>query len=763
MNGPSYNAWRLVSLSPLPGWALSLLVLGIAAGVVLAAWSVRRESLVYRRVSLWVLRALAGLAALFFLLEPGVRDLQVARVKNRLALLIDRSASMGFPAEVGGPSRARQVSDFLEASKDELARLSETFKVEMYGFDPELTPLNVETLKKDPPRAGRTDILSALRALRASEQGGASKKLSGVLLFSDGADNVELGQDVSGRAKSTLTELGVPVSTFSVGKGGLRDLAVEQVKVDDFAFVRNSLTVEVEVRGRGFRGQEVPVTLTREGQVIANRPITLKTADEVQTVSFTFTPDQTGRFVYTVSVPTFPDEAVADNNTRSFVLKVIRDRIRVLLVVGRPSWDERFLRGLLRQDANVDLISFYILRTLADEREVRVQDRELSLIPFPTEEIFNTKLDTFDVVIFQNFGYTDPSLSISTYERKLERYIFKGGAFVMIGGDRSFGEGRATFNVLGQALPVEPTGAPATLDLFNARLTAEGMRHPVSAIGAGAAASEAAWAALPPIPGANTTRARPGATVLLEHPLQTADGKNLPIVALWDYGRGRSMAIATDASWYWAFTSHASGAPTRTFDRFWGNALRWLVRDPDLTTLNVSADPPTVEPGKPVGVIVSARLPDYQPAVGAEVKVELVSVKTTQVVGSLRGTTGQDGVVRLEFPPPEPGAYKLVGTAKKETQELGEGEDAVAVRAVGRELSDAAVRPDLMERIAELTQGKAFQLPMGSLPNVPLLDPPVVEVGRSKDRPLWDRWYYLLALVGLLGAEWMLRRRFGYL
>ena len=164
-----------------------------------------------------------------------------------------------------------------------------------------------------------------------------------------------------GKARSELTDLGFPVSTFLVGSENLADLAVEEnVKVDDFAFVRNSLTVEVEVKGRGFAGREIPVVLRREGQVVATKTVTIHSDKQSEVVSFTFTPDQTGRFVYTVALPIFPEEAVTENNTRSFVLKVIRDRIRVLLVVGRPSWDERFLRGLLTQDANVDLVSFYI-------------------------------------------------------------------------------------------------------------------------------------------------------------------------------------------------------------------------------------------------------------------------------------------------------------------------------------------------------------------------------------------------------------------
>ncbi|AGC47750.1 hypothetical protein MYSTI_06477 [Myxococcus stipitatus DSM 14675] len=758
MNSPTFNAWKLVSLSPLPTWAVVFLALGLLLGVALAAWGVRKEPSRGRRVLLWALRVGAGVAALFFLLEPGIRHLQVARMKNRVAVLVDRSASMDFPSEPGGPTRTAQVARFLEKAAPGLEALQDRFTVELHGFDPELTPVTAASLVKEPPRGGTTDLLSALRSVAGAGQG--ARKLSGVLLLSDGTDNAELKSGAVGRARAALVDLGVPVSTFTVGQEALKDLSIEALKVDDFAFVRNSLTVEAEIHGRGFRGQEIPVVLRQEGKTVASKTVRLETSDDVKPVSFTFTPDQTGRFVYTVSVPTFPDEAVAENNSRSFTLKVIRDRVRVLLVVGRPSWDERYLRGLLKQDANVDLISFYILRTLSDDPGTN-NDRELSLIPFPMEEIFDTKLDTFDVVIFQNFGYTDPSLSIAEYERNLERYIHNGGAFVMLGGDSVLGEGRANMPTLMEALPVVAAG-PANPEPFTARLTPEGLRHPVTAIGMGASATEAAWTQLPPIPGANLTRARPGATVLLEHPHLTTDGKNAPLVAVWDYGRGRSLVMATDASWYWAFAAHRDGSPNRAYDRFWGNALRWLVRDPDLTTLKVTADPPAVEPGRPVAVVVQARSADYQPAQDAQVRVELFSVASQKAVAVQTGATGQDGVVRLEFAPPEPGPYKLLATAKKGETELGQGEDAVAVRAVGPELSDASVRPELMEAIAQVTGGKSYKLPQDGLPDVPLLDPPVVEVGRAKDQPLWDRWYYLVALIGLLGAEWFARRRFGY-
>jgi hypothetical protein len=298
---------------------------------------------------------------------------------------------------------------------------------------------------------------------------------------------------------------------------------------------------------------------------------------------------------------------------------------------------------------------------------------------------------------------------------------------------------------------------------FKARVTPEGLRHPVTALGGASQTSEAAWGSLPPVSGANLTRARPGATVLLEHPFATVDGRSAPLLALWDYGRGRSLALMTDSSWSWAFPAHASGTPSRYYERFWSNALRWLVRDPDLTTLQVVADPPSVEPGKPVAVIITARMPDYQPAADAEVKLDLVSADDGHVVASKLSQTGPDGVARIEFPPPAPGPYRLVGHASKGDRSLGEGQDAVAVRAIGTELADAHVGTELLKEIAKATGGKAFAQKAPALAEVPLTEPPLVEVGRAKDQPVWDRWYWLSAMVFIIGLEWLLRRRFGYI
>ena len=393
--------------------------------------------------------------------------------------------------------------------------------------------------RPEPATGGATDALGALRAA-AGGSGAPGRRLAGVLLVTDGADNGALAAGLSGQPRADLLALGVPVNVVAVGSDAPRDLAVERVAVDDFAFVRSTLTVEATLRARGFGREDVQVLLKREGQVVAQATLKLEPGKETYTVPLSFAPDTTGTFVLTVSTPVLPGEAVAENNTRSFVLRVIRDRVRVLLVAGRPSWDERFLRGLLKQDPNVDLVSFFILRTAGDNPGPQDQ---LSLIPFPVAEIFGEQLRTFDAVIFLDFAYQPyRSLDIERFLPNLRDYVRGGGAFAMVGGGQSFAQGHYAGTPIADILAVDPAeGMGETSEPFRPRLTAEGRRHPVTSLAPGEGANEAAWSALPPLPGLNFTRPLPstdGARVLLEAPTLLSGGRPAPVVAVREVGIG---------------------------------------------------------------------------------------------------------------------------------------------------------------------------------------------------------------------------------
>src|SRR6266540_799949 len=723
MDGAVYNAWRLTALTPLPAWALALLVAGALGGVALSWRGLRSEPRRGRRATLLALRAISAGLAVFLLAEPAIELLQTARVRNRFAILVDAFRSMVFPTEVDGPTRSAAAAAFLGEHRRELERLSDRVDLEWYAFGDDVAPTDAaEATRGIAPRAGRTDLLAALHGA-ATGAGGSTRKLAGVLVVSDGADNARLADGLGPEARAEVRALGVPVNALAVGRTAPKDLAIERIAVDDFAFVRSTVTVEATLRARGFADEEVRVVLRREGAVVASSTVRLERGKDRYTVPLSFAPDATGTFVFTVAAPVLPGEAVAENNTRSFVLRVIRDRVRVLLVAGRPSWDVRFLRGLLKQDPNVDLVSFFILRSNADYR----------------------------------------GLEIERFLPNLRDYVRNGGGLAMVGGEQSFGDGRYGETPLADVLPVAPIdGSSMAEGETRPRLTAEGRRHPVTSLAPGEAQNEAAWAALPPVTAVNLTRALgagQGAAVLLEAPSVPVGGRAAPLVAVREVGAGRTLAVATDASWRWGFLAAEAGQGNRAYLRFWSAELRWLVRDPGLAPLQVEPDAPAVEPGAPVGLSVSVRGPDWGPGAGRRVTAELVD-EAGKRVSRGEAVAGSDGTARLELTPPGPGAYKIVATGEGGAAETATA--AVAVRGAGPEDADAAPRPELLSAIAEASGGAFEALPGGGLPDLRLAEPEVVEIGRRKAIPIWDRAWILAALALALGGEWILRRRWGW-
>ena len=175
-------------------------------------------------------------------------------------------------------------------------------------------------------------------------------------------------------------------------------------------------------------------------------------------------------------------EALSTNNKQVFTLKVIRDRVRVLHVCGRPSWDQRFLRSMLRLDPNVDLVSFFILRTETDDQPWNARE-EMSLIPFPDREIFDEQLKSFDLLIFQNFN-SAPSYQVEPYLPGLRDYVQSGGALAMVGGDLSFASGGYAQTALQRRAAGRAGGHPAhgrrasPRDSFKPKLTPAGPQPP---------------------------------------------------------------------------------------------------------------------------------------------------------------------------------------------------------------------------------------------------------------------------------------------
>jgi uncharacterized membrane protein len=761
-----YNDWRIGL-----GVAGHLGRIGVAALVAAAGLAVALSALALieeRRGRGWLLLGLrtAGvLACLVTALEPTVELRQVSRVPNRVAVLVDASRSMEVRPPDGGPSRAERAAALLERAAPEMAGWQrDGHDVDLYTFGEAVSPATAASLR-EPPAGDATRIGEALGELRARYAG---RDLGAVLLISDGVDTGRIGEGpLDAATHGAIEALGAPIHTVGLGEKSLRDLSIAAVLADGFAFVRTPVSIEAVVRQTGLPDRQIEVTLERDGRPIATRGVILHGDRSEEKIAFDWLPDHPGNFVFRISTPVLAGEALAGNNQQSFTLKVIRDRVRVLHLTGRPSWDERFVRAMLRRDPNVDLVSFFILRTETDEQPWNHDD--LSLIPFPTFEIFEEQLRSFDLVIFQNFNYAP--YGVEPFLPNVRDYVEGGGALAMIGGDLSFASGGYGLTALRDVLPVELSPIPPTLDgesdpnlttdNFKPRLSPEGRTHPITSLLLDPHDNELRWGKLPALEGINRVpRAKPGATTLLTHPtLKGADGKPAPVLVAGDAGKGRSLALLTDSAWHWGFLAAGEGDDGRAFQRFWENAIRWLVRDPALMLLHIELDRLEYARNQSVAARVRAMHADYSPAPNVDVDVDVTDAESSdKPLRTLRTTTGADGEAQVDVGALPPGAYRLTGRATIEGRPVTQ-EETFVVRAGGPELDDVAARDRVLRELAQASGGDyRFE----ALPNISIRPSREVRVGRQRAVELWSRPLLLLLGIGLLTLEWALRRRSGH-
>ena len=163
---------------------------------------------------------------------------------------------------------------------------------------------------------------------------------------------------------------------------GIKDLSIEELEFSRFGFIHQPARITVTVNASNMGNRNIPLLLKKGDTILLSHIVEVREGKSHYQVELEFAPSELGKNIYSLTVPIFTGESVVFNNRKDFQIKVIRDRIRVLHLNGRPTWDSRFLREVLANHPKIDLLSFFILRTMEDD--VASSTSELSLIPFPT-------------------------------------------------------------------------------------------------------------------------------------------------------------------------------------------------------------------------------------------------------------------------------------------------------------------------------------------------------------------------------------------
>lgn len=743
---------------------LRVLVLFLAIAALYFSWfGVKTISIRSKRLLLFALRFAATTLIVILLLQPQIEQKEVLKLKNKIVCLLDNSASMTLKGGDAGITRFQLVNKFFRDNASFIDELQNNFDVDYLSFSDTIKEISYNDVERGLSLDGtNTDIIQVLKLLKKRYEG---KSVKGYLVFSDGADTTELPSSVNKlEIISSLTkDIPTPFFTFSpAGNMEARDIAISDVSYDSFTFVRSPWRADVTIKIFGYQDLKLPITLRQGNDIIASRVLDTGKERELH-IDLSFTPHTTGTFLYTLSLPIQPHEAITENNQVSFLVKVVRDKIRIMHVCGRPSWDERFLRQVLKSDPNIDLISFYILRTPTDVSEARID--ELSLIPFPVDELFTQVLSSFDLVIFQNFDYRPYDTSFfrfSHYLNNIQKFVTElGGGFLMIGGDISFSQGGYDGTPIDEILPVNLDTEKDTIDTtrLTAILTNEGQKHPVTALDADTDRNISIWKNLPELDGCNViTGLKSDAVPLAIYPVKG----NPPLISVRGVGQGRCMAITTDSLWRWNFLSIGKGGSNRHYIKFWQNSIKWLIKDPTLNPIRIMVNKETFLPNEEIQIKISVVGGNYQPLSGVQLGIDVTNESSGKSIFSANGVTGDEGQYRFTIKHDAEGYYIVKVVAKKETDEIGQDYAVFNIALENKEFKDPSIRRDILAKLAEVSGGKLFDLPTTNIREKFFLEnPPVVKLVGKRKISLWDNGYIFMTILAIVSLEWWIRKRGG--
>jgi len=609
-------------------WALA------AVGAVLLAllfWRSRRGV---------ILRLLSYALLLLAIANPQLKQEDREPLSDVLAVVIDDSQSQAI---AGRTARTDEIRKELEERLKAFPNLDVRW-------------VHSTSTSADSERDGTmlfTDLAQSLADVPPD-------RLAGVVMITEGEVH-----DVPASAAGLGFD--APVHALLTGKPGEFDRRLQILSAPRFGIVGSAQAIELKVTDTTAAGTESPVklTITHQGQA----PVT-RTARTGEKIEILVNIDHAGPNIVEIEAEPAPGELTTVNNRAVLTVEGVRENLRVLLVSGEPHAGERTWRNMLKSDASVDLVHFTILRP--PEKQDGTPINQLSLIAFPTRELFQEKLDQFDLIIFDR--YQRRGVLPLLYLENVARYVEKGGAVLVSAGDDYASPLSLYRTPLGQVLPAVPSGRVVD-EPFKPKLTELGEKHPVTSDLPGAAGDEPSWGRW-----FRVVEADPRDAEVL---MKGAQGK--PLLVIGQRGKGRVALLLSDHAWLWARGYEGGGPYTDLLRRL----AHWLMKEPDLEeeTLKATSRGQTLS--------IERR----------SVKDEVDQVTVTAPSGKEETVTldkGERGLWRKAMTASEQGVYRVSSGQLASVVTVG--------NANARELSAVTATDEALSPVIDETGGGSFWL-----------------------------------------------------
>ncbi len=761
----------------LPIWAIILGII-IAACITVYGYLIISQSIRNPlRNSLICLRIIAIAILLFCLLAPVIIEKKDVTPPSHLSILVDTSQSMQLEDNYHGKtdlSRMDQVNQLLfDESSSFLQNLKKTYKVHLYRFDSSIQEVSNDTTKLD-AEGILTNINSAIRITSQTWRGQPN---AGIVLITDGAHNT------SRMVVDDTAELDIPIYAIGVGSPlPPKDILISSVDVPPVTYTGHETVVRINIVQSGYTDESIRVTLRESNN---NRlvdavmlPLTKENNNQSvlldgqriltgsqHRVELKLTPETEGNYQYQVKIPTLEGELTDANNDRTFSIKVVKAKLNVLYFEGRPRWEYAFLKRTLERDPDIET-EFSILSKkpspeslLAQNNGYYPQDTSTQLTRFPNTQ---EELSNYDVLILGDISYEH--LNIGQQQAIIDFVEEKGKAVIFLPSQNALGTNGFRNMQLSRLLPIQipANGCQVQDGEFAVELTQTGMFHPMLQLDEKLERNRELWQNLPAL---NRSfygfQLRAGATTLI----RKKNGQ--PILTFQRVGLGKSLIFTTEGIWNWHFgvNTYKDDTYQTVYPRFWAQAIRWMAQQSDESRIYLTTDSPTYAQGDTVLINIRTFSNMIKPQVDAKILMSVTTpdgttfpLKTQSEITNVQ--TQNIGHYTAKLKVEEKGNYRIRAAGVVGNVPLGEDEINIFVHPQLVELQVPQLNEPLLKELTEKTAGVYLTMENAqSLPNQINFVQDAVFVDEKRD--VWAHPLILIAVVGLLGVEWFLRKRNG--
>lgn len=650
-------------------------------------------------------------------------------------------------------SRAELAHSVVRASYDSLCKpLEEDYELRYYTFSRTAAPLTFDQSAVDSPaqisQAGSASHIGS--AIGHVLEEAAGQQISGILVMSDGQNT---GGTSMSQAARAAADVKAPIFVTPLGPNQrVRDVSLVDVYTSGLVTVGDQVQVNVTVQSQGFDGQSVNVELKDGNEVLDTQEVVVRDSAQQQ-VELTFEAKLAGARYLTVHVPPLPEESeqLHLNNTDTAFVRISEEKIRTLLIDGRPRWDFRFIKNAIRRDNGLSGKSGEAPDIVLETEWQRFsQAQRAQLLPQTVD----------DIAEYHTVILGDVSAELFTPELRnilLQAVREKGVGLIVAAGTQSMPhEFAGSFQDL---LPVRLKQGVAGMEApvynpFRLVITPHGATHETTRLYDDPGRNQNVWASIPPYYWcAAVERPAPGATVLAWNPSVEGRFGKMPLIAYHFAGEGKVMFVGTDSTWLWR-----QNVGDRFFYKFWGQSIRFVARrnESEAQKSWIEVRPVRAQQGEETQIELMAFREDGSPfesstqsitmlASGLRENIELTIDKTKKGRYTGSFTPQKSGVHRLAYQPSDGGSVV---------------EATVQVLAAREELRHPNVNRPGLDLLASSTGGKLIELQeVGTIPKFVKGE---TELQRLHyEATIWDNWLVLLILVLTYSIDVGIRRLIG--